>query len=87
MRQVKHPALITALRTNADLVRQVAVKHGLSYQEEAVLESADLVTFNFGPLDDATTRKLIFDIPREAYYYKAVIGSGRPSPQEQDNAF
>ncbi|RTL21263.1 MAG: hypothetical protein EKK52_08615 [Burkholderiales bacterium] len=87
MRQVKHPAFITALRANADLVREVAVKHGLSYQEEVVPESADLVRFNFGPLDDATTRKFIFDIPREAYYFQAVICNGGPPPQGQDNAF
>lgn len=68
------------------MVRQVAIKHGLSYQEKPEPESADLVTFNFGPLDDATTRKLIFDVPREAYFFKAVICNGGPPPQEQDNA-
>ncbi len=86
MRQIKRPAFITALRANADLVRQVALKHRLSYDEEAVPERADLVRFSFGPLDDATTRKFIFDIPREAYYYQAVLCNGGPSRQEQDNA-
>ena len=78
MKQRKYPAGMTALKTHAHLVREVAMKHKLSWSEEAVPESEDLVRFSFGRLDDAMTRGLFFDIPREAYYFKAVFVEGPP---------
>jgi hypothetical protein len=86
MKSKKLPAVVTTLKANAHLVRQAALKHELSYSEEAVPEREDLVSFSFGPMDDATTLKLLCDIPREAFAYQAVFLDGPPPECVKSNA-
>ena len=68
------PAVITALLSKAHLVRETALQLGIPYKESPVAGRDDLVKFSFGPLDEATTRKLVALVPREAYAYRAIIG-------------
>lgn len=72
------PAGIVAPKSKAHLVRQVASEQGISYEEMPVPDRDDLIRFSFAPMDDATTRKLVFAIPREAYAYRAVFDDGPP---------
>lgn len=72
------PAGIVALKTKAHLVRQVAVEQAVSFDETPVVGEDHLIRFTFEPMDDATTRKLVFAIPREAVARRALIGGGPP---------
>jgi hypothetical protein len=67
------PAGIVALRSKAHLVRQVALELGISYDEAPVPGEDNVIRFSFEPIDDATTRKLAFAIPREAYARSATF--------------
>ena len=72
------PASVVVFRSMAHLVRQVASEQGISYEEMSVAERDDLIRLSFESMDDATTRKLVFAIPREARAYRAIIGGGPP---------
>lgn len=48
-------------------MRQVASENSISYEETIVPGEDNVIRFSFEPMDDATTRKLVFAIPREAY--------------------
>jgi hypothetical protein len=79
MKKAKHrPAGIVALKSKAHLVRQVALEHGISYDENPVPGEDNVIRFTFEPMEDATTRKLVFSIPREAYARRAIFGDGPP---------
>jgi hypothetical protein len=69
---------IVALKSKAHLVRQVAFEQGISYDETPVPGEDNVIRFSFEPMDDATTRKLVFAIPREAYARRAIFGDGPP---------
>ena len=68
------PTVITAFKSKADLVRQVAAELGVTYEEEEVPEREDLVKFRFKDKDDAMTYKLVMAIPREAYAKRMLLG-------------
>jgi hypothetical protein len=72
------PAGIVAFKSKAHLVRQVALEQAISYEEMPVAGEDLVIRFSFEPMDDATTRKLVFAIPREAFARRAIIGSGPP---------
>jgi hypothetical protein len=72
------PAGIVALKSKAHLVRQVASENGVSYEETTVPGEDDVIRFSFEPMDDTTTRKLVFAIPREAYARSAIFGGRAP---------
>jgi hypothetical protein len=72
------PAGIVALKSKAHLVRQVALEQGVSYDETPVPGEDNAVRFSFQPMDDATSRKLIMAMPREAFARHAIIGGGPP---------
>lgn len=67
------PAGIVALKSKAHLVRQAASIQGISYTEAPVPGEDNVIRFTFEPMDDATTRKLVFAIPREAYARRATF--------------
>jgi hypothetical protein len=69
---------IVALKSKAHLVRQVALEQGISYDETPVLGDDNVIRFSFQPMDDASTHKLAFAIPREAYARRAIFGDGPP---------
>jgi hypothetical protein len=48
------PAVITAFKSKAHLIRQVALEQGLSFDETPVGEG-DVIRFSFKPMDDATS--------------------------------
>jgi len=73
------PAGIVALKSKAHLVRQVALEQGLSYDETPVPGEHNVIRFSFQPMDDATSRKLVSAIPREAFARRAIIGGGPPA--------
>ena len=74
------PAVIAAFKSKAQWVRQAALELGLTFEETSVSGQDDVVKFRFGELDSATTRKLIAAVPRDAYAYRAEIGSGSEPP-------
>jgi hypothetical protein len=80
------PAGIVALKSKAHLVRQVALEQALSYEEIPVAEEDDVIRFSFEPMDDATTRKLVFAIPREAFARRAIIGGGPPPGVDKETS-
>ena len=69
-----HPAIITAERAKADLVRKAAAQLGFAFQESSPASEPDLVKFHFGLLSDEDTMRLVNAVPREAYYFKAILG-------------
>jgi len=71
------PAGIVAFRSKAHLVRQVALEQGISYVEVPVPGEDNVIRFSFEPMDDATTRKLVIAIPREAYARRATFGGNQ----------
>jgi hypothetical protein len=77
MTNAKHtrPAVITAVSSKAHLVRQVAAELGLIYEELSVPGRDGLTKFTFSEIDDETTRKLVTSIPRDAYAYRAELGT------------
>jgi hypothetical protein len=72
------PAGIVALKSKAHLVRHTALDQAVPYEEMPVAGEDHVIT-SFEPMDDATTRKLIFAIPREAFARRAILG-GSPPP-------
>jgi hypothetical protein len=72
------PAGIVALKSKAHLVRQVASENGVSFDETPVPGEDNVIRFSFEPMDDDTTRKLAFAIPREAYAHRAIFDGGAP---------
>jgi hypothetical protein len=72
------PAVITALKSKAHLIRQVALEQGISFDETPVTGEDDVIRFSFKPMDDATSHKLVMAIPRDAFARRAVIGGGPP---------
>jgi len=79
------PAVITALKSKAHLVRQVASELGFLYDEGSVTGRDDLVRFSFKQMDDDASRKLAAVMPTEVYAYSAIVGGG-PPPGVQKNA-
>ncbi|MEO6281543.1 hypothetical protein [Roseateles sp.] len=80
MANKEHPFSITALKSKAQVVRQVACEQGLAFDEEAVAGEDDALRFNFAPVDDVTSRKFLSSIPRGVYYFRAiVVGSSLPN--------
>lgn len=59
-------------------MRQVASEIGVSYDETPVPGEDNVIRFTFEPMDDATTSKLVFAIPREAYARRAIFGGRAP---------
>jgi hypothetical protein len=78
IKAVLRPAGIVALKSKAHLVRQVASVQGVSYAEAPVPGEDNVIRFAFQPMDDATIRKLVMAIPREAFARRAIIGGGPP---------
>jgi hypothetical protein len=72
MEKTKHPVAITALIAKAHFVREAASKNNLTYEEESVEGHSDVVRFLFKPLDTESTRKLLTDVPRDAFAFQAV---------------
>jgi hypothetical protein len=73
----KHrPAIIRAVKSKADLVRQVARAQGVSYDETP--EGDDIIVFSFKDVDDEASGKLALAMPREVFARRAVIGGDAP---------
>jgi hypothetical protein len=70
----KRPAVMTALRSKADLVRQIAAAYGLSYDEAPVPNRDDLITFFFKHMNDAATHELETAVANEVCGYRLVRG-------------
>ena len=66
------PAVITSMANKADFVRAVAKGLNFAFQEETI-EDRSMVRFSFA-LSDLDTRRLVTEIPIEAYAYTATIG-------------
>jgi len=78
MSKSKHrPAIIRAVKLKADLVRQVARLHGVSFDETP--EGDDIIVFSFKDVDDAASGKLALAMPREVFARRAVIRGDAPS--------
>jgi hypothetical protein len=74
----KSPAGMVVFASKAPLVRQIALKRKLPYEELAVPGHDDAVRFRFSPMSDEQSRGLAFAIPREAYYFQGVILVDKP---------
>jgi hypothetical protein len=73
MKQKRSPAIVTALKSKAAIVRNVAAELNFTYVEKELLEECDVVKFIF-ELDEADQRKLLAALPIEVFAYRAVIG-------------
>jgi hypothetical protein len=72
------PAIITAFREKAHLVRQVAADQGVQYDQTPV-PGKDQIAFSFKKLDRAGRDKLVTAMPKEVFAKRAIIG-GSPPP-------
>jgi hypothetical protein len=68
-----NPVVITAFKSKAQLLRQLAAELKLQIEETEITGKDDLVRFSFGELDDATTQKLVHAVPRDVYAYRGTI--------------
>ncbi len=74
----RDPIAILALASKAHLVRQVALELEMSYEEHPVLDKPDVIRFRFPPMTSEDESKLIFAVPREAFWQAVFVGSGDP---------
>ena len=73
---MQRPAIIRAVKSKADLVRQVAKAQGVLYDETP--EGDDIIVFSFKDVDDEASGKLALAMPREVFARRAVIGGDAP---------
>jgi len=73
MASSKHPVVITALKSKAHLVRQVAFEQSLPYEEALVPGQGDLIRFSFWSLDEGEAIMLAEAIPNEVYAYRGMM--------------
>jgi hypothetical protein len=69
----KHPASITVFQSKSGEVRRIASELDIDFVEEPAQDCIDCVRFDFKNLSDDKALELIKAIPRDAYYFKAVI--------------
>lgn len=69
----RHPMVITSKSSRAHIVRQLALDHGLKYEEVCVVGRNDLVRFVFPPMDDGQSYKFAAAIPKDVFAWNAVI--------------
>jgi len=74
----KSPTGMVVFASKALLVRAIAQKRGLHYEELAVPGHPDAIRFRFSPMSDEQSRGLAFAIPRDAYYFTAMIPVEKP---------
>lgn len=70
------PVVITAIKSKAHVVRQIASKYSYLYEERPVIGRDDLTKFCFKPLDEAATKNLVTEIPLDVFAYQAIVGDG-----------
>lgn len=72
------PTAILAQASKAHLVREVAFRLEMTYEELPVLGKPDLIGFRVPPMTIEDEHKLIFAVPGEAYCQGVFRGSGDP---------
>lgn len=68
--------VITALRSKAHIVREVAARHGFLYEEASVPGHDDLIRFRIKDMDDAKAQTLVKVMPLEVFAFRGVMTGG-----------